>query len=175
MPFLPRNIRRCLRCAQPFPSPRFRTYGSVMHGTLDSFEVKRLCANGDEPGEHTMRGLTIARPVRVEWITAIGKEVIVDPTDTDEGLTAEMLSETSALEYHDPAERLDQLRAAVRAAGIKPIARESILSPRHLREFVNKKTTPLASAIAKIEAALARPPGPELACCDGTGPAPRTF
>jgi hypothetical protein len=63
-----------------------------------------------------------ARPVRVEWITAIGKEVIVDPTDTDEGLTAEMLSETSVLEYHDPAERLDQLRAAVRVAGGKPVA-----------------------------------------------------
>jgi hypothetical protein len=127
-----------------------------MHGTLDSFEVKRLCANGDEPGEHTMRGLTIPRPVRVEWITAIGKEVIVDPTDTDEGLTAEMLSETSVVEYHDPAERLDRLRAAVRAAGIKTVARETELSPRHLREFVNQKTTPLHSSIAKIDAALQR-------------------
>ncbi len=48
---------RCLRCAKPFPSPRFRSYGSVIDGTLDSFEVKRLCVNGDEPGEHTMRAL----------------------------------------------------------------------------------------------------------------------
>jgi len=149
---------RCLRCAQPFPSPRFRAYGSVLRGTLGSFEVKRLCANGDEPGEHTTRGLTMARPVRVEWITAIGKEVIVDPTDADEGLTAEMLSETSVLEYHDPAERLEQLRAAVREAGVKTVARESGLSQRHLREFVNNKTTPLTPTIAKIEAALRRLP-----------------
>jgi len=35
-----------------------------------------------------MRGLTIPRPVRVDSIVLIGKEVIVDPTDTDEGLTA---------------------------------------------------------------------------------------
>ncbi len=147
---------RCLRCAQPFPSLRFRSYGSVIHGTLDSFEVKRLCANGEEPGEHTMRGLTIPRPVRVEWITAIGKEVIVDPTDTDEGLTAEMLSETNVVEYHDPADRLDRLRAAVRVARVKTVARESGFSPRHLREFLNKKTTPLGPTIAKIEAVLKR-------------------
>ena len=146
---------RCLRCGQPFPSPRFRSYGSVMHATLDSFEVKRLCANGEEPGERTMRGRTIPRPARVEWITAIGKEVIVDPTDTDEGLTAEMLSETSVLEYNDPTERLERLRAVVKAAGVKTVARESGLSPRHLREFVNNKTTPLGPTITKIEAALA--------------------
>lgn len=95
------------------------------------------------------------RPVRVERITAIGKEVIVDPTDTDEGLTAEMLSETNVLEYHDPAERLEQLHAAVREARVKTVARESGLSPRHLREFVNNKTTPLDPTIVKIEAALA--------------------
>jgi DNA-binding phage protein len=67
-----------------------------------------------------------------------------------------MLSETSVVEYHDPAERLDAIRAAVQAAGIKTVARETGLSPRHLREFVNQKTTPLASTIAKIEAALQR-------------------
>jgi DNA-binding phage protein len=65
-----------------------------------------------------------------------------------------MLSETSVLEYHDPVERLDRLRAAVRAAGIKSVARESGLSLRHLREFVNQKTTPLGSTIQKIETAL---------------------
>ena len=101
-----------------------------------------------------MRGLTIPRPVRVELIILIGKEVIVDPTDTDEGLTAEMLSETSVVEYHDPAENLEALRSAVRMAGIKPIARATGLSTRHLREFVNKKTTPLVSTIGKIESAL---------------------
>jgi hypothetical protein len=101
-----------------------------------------------------MRGLTIPRPVRVEWIMAIGKEVVVDPTDTDEGLTAEMVSETSVVEYHDPVERLEALRAAVRAVGIKTVARETGLSPRHLREFVNRKTTPLETTIGKIKVAV---------------------
>ena len=133
---------RCLRCAAPIPSLRFRTYGSVLHGTLDSFEVKRLCADGSEPGEGTMRGLTMPRPVRVEHITLIGKEVIVDPTDTDEGLTAEMLSETAVVEYHDPAEQLDALRAAVEARGIKPVAREAGLDERLVRRFLNRHTTP---------------------------------
>jgi DNA-binding phage protein len=67
-----------------------------------------------------------------------------------------MLSETSVVEYHDPAERLGALRAAVRAAGIKAVARKTGLSPRHLREFVNQKTTPLGSTIVKIEGALRR-------------------
>ena len=145
---------RCLRCAAPIPSLRFRTYGSVLHGTLDSFEVKRLCADGSEPGEGTMRGLTMPRPVRVEHITLIGKEVIVDPTDTDEGLTAEMLNETKVVEYDDPAERLDALRAAVKARGIKPVAREAGVDERHIRRFLNRHTHPRLSTIAKIEAAL---------------------
>jgi hypothetical protein len=51
-------------------------------------------------------------------VTSIGKEVIVDPTDSDEGLTAEMLSETSTIEYANPGEALDALRARVREAGI---------------------------------------------------------
>lgn len=64
------------------------------------------------------------------------------------------LSETNVVEYHDPAERLVRLRAAVRAAGIKTVARETGLSQRHLREFVNKKTTPLRSTMGNIESAL---------------------
>ena len=147
---------RCLRCVKPFPSLRFRTYGSIVHGTLDAFEVKRLCASGEEPGERTMRGLTIPRPVRVETITPIGKEVIVDPTDTDEGLTAEMLSETSVVEYHDSAERLDALRAEVRAKGVKTVARESGVDLRVLRRFINEGTVSQESTIDKIEAALQR-------------------
>jgi len=35
-------------------------------------------------------------------LVAIGKEVIVHPTDTDENLTAEMLGATDAFEYVDP-------------------------------------------------------------------------
>jgi hypothetical protein len=151
---------RCLRCGEPFPSLRFRSYGSVLRGTLDSFEVKRLCANGHEPGEQTMRGLTIPRPVRVESITPMGKEVIVDPTDTDEGLTAEMLSETRTVDYLDPDEPLDALRARVRDAGVKTVAREMGKEPRELRRFVNQMTKPEAATVAKIEAALERLHGP---------------
>lgn len=135
---------------------RFRSYESVLHGTLDSFEVKRLCADGAEPGPNTMRGLTIARPVRVESVTLIGKEVIVDPTDSDEALTAEMLSETSMIKYVNPAEALDVLRARVREAGIKAVSRESGLSRRHVQEFVNAGSTPQPETIARLEAALSQ-------------------
>jgi hypothetical protein len=146
---------RCLRCGELTPALRFRSYESVLHGTLDSFEVKRLCADGVEPGPNTMRGLTIARTVRVESVTLIGKEVIVDPTDSDEGLTAEMLSETSTIEYADPGEALDALRARVREAGIRAVSRESGLSRRHVQEFVNAGTAPQPETIAKLECALA--------------------
>jgi DNA-binding phage protein len=147
---------RCLRCGKPMPSLRFRSYDSVLHGTLDSFEVKRLCADGSEPGPKTMRGLTIPRPVRVESVTLIGKEVIVDPTEIAEGLTAEMLSETSTVEYVDPREALDMLRARVREAGIKAVSRESGLSRRHVQEFLNEGAVPHAETIAELEAALVR-------------------
>ena len=46
-----------------------------------------------------------------------------DPTDTDERLTAEMLSETAVVEYHDPGGQLDALRSAVKARDVKPVAR----------------------------------------------------
>ena len=109
---------RCLRCGELTATLRFRSYESVLHGTLECFEVKRLCADGTEPRPTTTSGLTIARAVRVKSVTSIGKEVIVDPTDSDEGLTAEMLSETSTIEYANPGEALDALRARVREAGI---------------------------------------------------------
>jgi hypothetical protein len=57
--------------------------------------------------------------------TRIGKEITVDPTDSDEDFTAEMLSATDVLQYRSPAEKLEVLRAAVEAAGIKRIARTS--------------------------------------------------
>jgi hypothetical protein len=145
---------RCLRCGQPTPTLRFRLYESVLHGTLDAFEVKRLCADGAEPGPNTMRGLTIARPVRVESVISIGKEVIVDPTDSDEGLTAEVISETSTIEYINPGEALDALRARVREAGIKAVSRESRLSRRNVQEFLNAGAVPQTETIAKLENAL---------------------
>ncbi len=148
---------RCLRCGTPWDFdafPRFRTYGEIVRATLQSFERKRLRADGSEPTQATMRGLTIPRPVRVESKGTIGKEVIVDPTDTDEGLTAEQLSATSVVQYRNPAERLDALRAAIKAVGISFIARNSGISRRQIRAIVNQGATPHVSTVEKIEAAL---------------------
>jgi hypothetical protein len=88
---------RCLRCWQPWDfdaRPRLASYATVIRSTLKSVERKRLCADGSRPTWLTMIGRSVPRPVRVESVTAIGKEVIVDPTDTAEELTAEMLNAT---------------------------------------------------------------------------------
>lgn len=87
-------------------------------------------------------------------MTAIGKEIIVDPTDTDEELTAEMLNATEVLEYHDPDEDLEALRAAVREIGVKPVAREIGMSDRRLRAIVNKGVHPHGSTTHKLVAAV---------------------
>ncbi|MHB8380708.1 MAG: helix-turn-helix domain-containing protein [Acidimicrobiales bacterium] len=147
---------RCLRCGTPWDFdafPRFQTYGDIVRATLQSFERKRLRADGSEPTGATMRGLTIPRPVRVESKGTIGKEVIVDPTDTDEGLTAEQLSATSVVQYRDPGERLDALRAKIKAVGIKPLARTTGVSRRLIQAFANQGKTPHVSTLEKLEAA----------------------
>jgi DNA-binding phage protein len=123
--------------------------------TLQTVDRKRLNGDGSEPTS-VMQGVTIPRPVYVKSRTRIGKEITVDPTDVDEDFTAEMLSETSVVEYHDPAERLDALRAEVRAKGVKTVAREMGVDPRHLREVLNQGAKPQRSTIDKIEAALQR-------------------
>ena len=110
-----------------------------------------------------MHGVTISRPVHVKSRTRIGKEITVDPTETDEDYTAEMLSATDVLQYRDPEEKLEALRAAVIAAGIKRIARISGVARSQLQAFVNQGTTPLPSTVAKIEAALQSP------LADGSG------
>jgi hypothetical protein len=145
---------RCLRCGASIPARFFRAYDSVLRGTLDGFEVKRLCADGSEPRPTSMRGLTIARPVRVESVTPIGKEVIVDPTDIDEGLTAEMLGGTEVLEYVDPGLAFDALRAQVAKVGIRAASVQAKLSRRHVQEFVNGQTAPHSETIAKLEEAV---------------------
>ncbi len=78
--------------------PRLRTYGELVQRTLRTVDRKRLNADGSEPST-VMRGVTIPRPVHVKSRTRIGKEITVDPTDTDEDYTAEMLSATDVLEY----------------------------------------------------------------------------
>jgi hypothetical protein len=59
--------------------------------TLETFDRKRLNADGSEPTT-LMHGVTIPRPVYVKSRTYVGKEITVDPTDTDEDYTAEMLT-----------------------------------------------------------------------------------
>jgi hypothetical protein len=149
---------QCLRCATPWDfesRPRLKTYGSLIRSTLQGVERKRLCADGSVPTRRT-RGLLIPRPVRVESKTAIGKEVVVDPTDTDEGLTAEMLSATEVLEYEDLSERLDALRAKVRVGGVKPIARASGVSRSKVQAFVNQGATPHESTLLRLERVVER-------------------
>lgn len=147
---------RCLRCGEPWDferRPRLKTYGSLIRSALGGAERKRLCADGSEVLRRT-RGLLIPRLVRVESKTAIGKEVIVDPTDTDEGLTPEMLSTTEVLQYRNPGDRVDRLRKAARTLGIKPLARASGVSRRHLQTIVNDGAVPHESMIQRLEAVI---------------------
>ncbi len=91
-----------------------------MQRTLQTVDRKRLNADGSEPTT-VMRGVTIPRPVRVKSRTRIGREITVDPTDSNEDFTAEMLSATDVLQYRSPEEKLEALRAAVKAAGMAAI------------------------------------------------------
>jgi DNA-binding phage protein len=100
-----------------------------------------------------MRGVTIPRPVHVRFRTHIGKEITVDPTDTDEDYTAEMLSATDVLEYHDEREKLNSLRAEIRALGVNAVARESGVSPSRVQAFVNEGARPHPETIAKLRRA----------------------
>ncbi len=149
---------RCLSCGAEWDFdtfPRLRTYGELVQRTLQTVDRKRLNADGSEPTS-VMHGVTIPRPVHVKWRTRIGKEITVDPTDTDEDYSAEMLGATDVLEYRTPEEKFEALRAAVLTAGIKRIARISSVPRSQLQGFVSGKTTPNAATIAKIEGALER-------------------
>jgi hypothetical protein len=96
------------------------------------------------------------RAKRAEHLTPIGKEVIVDPTDTDEGLAAEMLGATEVLEYLDQGVRLDALRARITEAheSLATIAREGKIDRRTLQRFVNQGVTLYESTSDKLEAAV---------------------
>jgi hypothetical protein len=93
------------------------------------------------------------RPVHVKSRTYIGKEVVVDPTDTDEEFTAEMPSATEVLEYRNPAEEVDVMRARIRVIGVNSVADASGLDRRTLQRFVNGKTSLHASSMDKLKAA----------------------
>jgi hypothetical protein len=150
---------RCLRCEAPWDfelRPRLKTYGSLIRSTLRGVERKRLCADGSEPTRRT-RGLLIPRPVHVESKEIIGKEVIVDPTDTAEGLTAEMLSATEVLLYENATKRLDALRTKIRATGIKLVARASGVSRSEIQAIINEGAIPQESTITRLEGSLGAP------------------
>ncbi|MGA8533018.1 MAG: hypothetical protein WB615_02785 [Candidatus Tumulicola sp.] len=87
---------RCLSCGAPVDpcladtdEPIFKTYRRVVADLARTIEIKRLLANGAEPTREMTLGLTVPRPVHVKSIHHMGKEVIADPTDTAEALTAE--------------------------------------------------------------------------------------
>ena len=147
---------RCLSCGAAWDFgtfPRLRTYGELVQRTLKTVDRKRLNADGSEPTT-VMPGVTISRPVHVKLRTRIGKEITVDPTDTVEDYTAEMLSATDVLEYRGPKEKLEALRRAVKAAGIRRVARISGVPRSQLQGFVSGRATPNAATIAQVEAAL---------------------
>ena len=89
-------------------------------------------------------------------ISHLGKEVIVDPTDTPEELTAEQLSATDPVIYRDESKTLDPLRARIRAAGISNVTRTAGMSRSQVKAIVNRGAQPQPSTLARIEAALAR-------------------
>jgi DNA-binding phage protein len=94
------------------------------------------------------------RPVHATSVEHIGKEVIVDPTDASEDLTAEELNATEPVIYRSEREKVDVLRARIKACGISRVARAARVSRTQIKAFVNQGKTPFASTIAKIEAAL---------------------
>jgi hypothetical protein len=86
----------------------------------------------------------------------MGKEVIVDPTDTPEELTAEQLGATSPVIYLYPGKTHNALRAQIRAAGISTVARAAQVSRSTIKAFINKDVSPLAETLAKLRATLSR-------------------
>jgi len=152
---------RCLTCGTPIDpfiadteQSIFKTYGRVVGHLTQAVELKRLPASGEEPNQENMRGFTIPRPVRVASVTHIGKELIADPTDTSEGLTAELLDATRPAKYRGPDERFEVLRTLIRTVGVSFAARIAGVSRSQIKAFVNQGKTPRASTIRKLEAAL---------------------
>ncbi len=106
-------------------------YRRVVANLAQSIELKRLAASGAQPTPETMRGLTIPRPVHATLISHLGKEVIVDPTDTSEDLTAEELNATAPVVYRDECAWIESLRARVGAAGVKRVTRGDRREPKY--------------------------------------------
>jgi hypothetical protein len=70
-------------------------------------------------------------------------------------LTAEELSATEPVIYHDEHAWNEGLRARVRAAGVKRVARATVVvSLSTIQRFVSRGTKIHASKLARIETAL---------------------
>jgi hypothetical protein len=155
---------QCLKCGAPVDpfmadteQSIFKRYERVVSDLAASTELKRLLSNGEEPTRENVRGLTIPRPVRIESISDIehiGKEVIVDPSETEEGITAELLGETQVLMYEDHSRRLETLRTRIRGLGVTRVARASGVSRSQIKAFVNQGTLPRGATARKLEAAI---------------------
>jgi hypothetical protein len=107
----------------------------------------------EAPGEE----LSEPRGGSIAWLVIAGVLEVrqqVQETDTDEGLTAEMLGATQVLEYESLAERANELRPTIRAIGIKRVAKAVELSDRALRAIANQDVSPRKSTIEKLDAAL---------------------
>lgn len=92
----------------------------------------------------------------VETVEHMGKEVVVDPTDTSEELTTELLNATDPVIYRNASEACERLRARIHAAGVSTVTRVAKVSRSSVQAFVNQGTVPQRATIAKIEAAVAR-------------------
>jgi hypothetical protein len=153
---------RCLSCGasiapyRGYGPLRLQDYRRVVAHLTCSIELKRLPASGAEPTPETMRGLTIPRPVHVTSVEHIGKEVIVDPTDIPEELTAEQLSETEVLVYRDERKTLEAWRGRIGVFGVSNVSRTAKVHRSTIKAFVNQGSIPQLKTIAKIEAALQR-------------------
>ncbi len=132
---------RCLSCGHPIDpflanteEPVFQTYRRIVTKLSRSIELKRLAADGSEARPFITHGLTMPRPVEVRTSVHVGKELIVDPTDSSEELTAEEL----------------------RKAGVNRVAAEARVSRSRIQAFLNQGKGLQPRSIAKIEAALQR-------------------
>ena len=78
----------------------------------------------------------------------------MDPTDADEGLTAEMLSATDVLKYEDAAESVAALRVAIKRAGVNRTACASRMSRFQIQAILNSGATRHKDTVTKLQAVL---------------------
>ena len=150
---------RCLRCEAPWDfelRPRLKTYGSLVRSTLQGVEHKRLCADGSEPTRRT-RGLLISRPVFVEPSEPSVKRLSSTRLIPTKDLPPRFSARRKVVIYEHATEKLEALRAKIRATGVKLVARASGVSRSEIQAIANGGTRPHRSTIAKLEPVLDGP------------------